>query len=62
MTEGRLEGCMSNVQQAFEGKFRTIQENVRALQSRNNKMQNDIDQTKQGTNAFAQQVEILKKE
>ena len=51
---------MSNVQQAFEGKFRTIQENVRALQTRNNKMQNDIDQTKQGTNAFAQQVELLK--
>jgi hypothetical protein len=62
VTEGRLEGCMSNVQQAIEGKFRTIQENVRALQTRDNKMQNDIDQTKQGTNAFAQQVEILKTE
>jgi hypothetical protein len=53
---------MSNVQQAIEGKFRTIQENVRALQTRNNKIQNDIDQTKQGTNAFGQQVEIPKTE
>ena len=62
MTEGRLEAFASNVQQAFEGKFRTTQEQVRALQTRNNKMQNDIDQTKQGTNAFAQQVEMLRTE